>query len=227
MPSRGQLPDDLAPLADRQNIEMPDAYFVFAAERLVQALEEIVSPPRAGRSTKKTATFETKPVSTRVPSVLDQRSIRGRFGGAIAALAGLAVLGVAGAKFVIDSSPPSVVDVAGLKIRIDGSPPVPEPVRPVLRLLDHELIEYILTNYGGANRVDTCYHAPNPDELEAASVKSRLKALGLINFEEEEWSENGKPCEAGSKTTYTPLYDEVRRYLLDSLSRTKLPATDR
>ena len=68
---------------------------------------------------------------------------------------------------------------------------------------------------------DTCYHTPNPDELEANSVKSRLKALGLVRFEKEEWSDNGKPCEAGSITTYTPLYDEVRRYLLAALSTTR------
>jgi hypothetical protein len=117
----------------------------------------------------------------------------------------------------------ATVEVAGLKIQLAkrGIPLPLERVRAVLPQLDDALIENILSNYGGANRVDTCYHAPNPDELEASSVKSRLKALGLINFEKENWSENGKPCEAGSKTTYTPLYDEVREYLLDVLSKTR------
>ena len=117
----------------------------------------------------------------------------------------------------------ATVEVAGLKIRLAKRdiPAPPEPVRAVLPQLDHELIENILSNYGGANRVDTCYHTPNPDELEANSVKSRLKALGLVRFEKEEWSDNGKPCEAGSITTYTPLYDEVRRYLLAALSTTR------
>jgi hypothetical protein len=115
------------------------------------------------------------------------------------------------------------VEVAGLKIQLPKRdiPPPPDSVRTILPHLDHALIENILSNYGGDNRVDTCYHAPDPDELGAKSVKSRLKALGLINFEKEDRSENGKPCEAGSKTTYTPLYDEVRKYLLDVLSTTR------
>jgi hypothetical protein len=120
----------------------------------------------------------------------------------------------------------ATVEVAGVKILLakgefkETTPP-PESIRAVLVQLDRPLIEHILNNFGGTLRVDTCYHARNPDEFEPNSVKSRLKALGLINFDKEEWSQNGQPCEAGSKTTYTPLYDEVRRYLIDLLSATR------
>jgi hypothetical protein len=75
-----------------------------------------------------------------------------------------------------------------------------------------------LRYYGGTNRIDTCYDSSNPEEFGGSSDESRLKKLGLINFEKEVWYQDGKRCEAGSRTTYTPLYDEVRRYLIDVLS---------
>ena len=115
------------------------------------------------------------------------------------------------------------IDVAGFKLTLPKSeiPSPPDAIKSTLPQLDPDLIANIVSNYGGHNRVDTCYQSENDDELEADSTKSRLKSLGLINFNKEEFRQAGKVCPSASITTYTRNYDLVRSYLIQVTSSLK------
>jgi len=116
------------------------------------------------------------------------------------------------------------IDVVGFKLTLPKNeiPSPPEPIRAVLPKLDPYLIVNIVSNYGGKNRVDTCYETANDDEMAADSVKTRLKEFKLINFEKESFTtKEGKACPSASVTTYTRNYDLVRAYLLQVISSVK------
>ena len=112
------------------------------------------------------------------------------------------------------------IEISGLKVTLskDEIPPPPDDVKEVLPQLDAKLIEFIVANVGGKNTLDICYRDRNPEEFMEESVSNRLRKLDLITFEKEQWHESdGTPCSIGSKTKYTPLYDAVRKYLIDVL----------
>jgi hypothetical protein len=112
------------------------------------------------------------------------------------------------------------IEISGLKVALSKNeiPPPPDDVKKVLPQLDAKLIEFIVANVGGNNTLDICYHDTNPEEFMEDSVSNRLRKLDLITFEKEPWHESdGTPCSIGSKTKYTPLYDVVRKYLIDVL----------
>jgi hypothetical protein len=118
----------------------------------------------------------------------------------------------------------ATVEIAGLKITLPKSeiPQAPDAIKNILPHLDSDMIANIIANVGGDNKVDTCYPVAEPDELTRDdSVKSRLKHLGLIVFEKEDFTANGRTCAAASKTTYTHTYDLVRQYLIEILSSLK------
>lgn len=117
----------------------------------------------------------------------------------------------------------TTIDVAGFKMTLPKSevPSPPDAIKSILPQLDADLIANIVSNYGGHNRVDTCYQTDDDDELNSDSVKSRLKKLGLISFDKESFIQNGKPCPSASMTTYTHNYNLVRNYLLQVISSVK------
>lgn len=96
-------------------------------------------------------------------------------------------------------------------------PTPPAAIRQVLTELRPEMIRYIVANVGGNNTNDFC-NRDSLDEFESGSVSSRLDRLKMIRFVRQDWHDAQGPCPGiGSKTTFTPLYDSVRNYLLSIL----------
>ena len=118
----------------------------------------------------------------------------------------------------------TTIDVAGFKLSLPKNeiPNPPSSIKAVLPRLDADLITNIVSNYGGKNRVDTCYDSASDDEMAADSVKTRLKELKLISFEREPFvTKEGRICPSASLTTYTRDYDMVRAYLIQIISSVK------
>jgi hypothetical protein len=105
------------------------------------------------------------------------------------------------------------VEIAGLKINLPKSalPSAPERVKNILPKLESEDIDFIIANIGEDNTLDICHQDANLDAFKENSVFSRLNKLEMITFEKEQrLDQNGKPCAAGSKTQYKPLYNLVK-----------------
>jgi hypothetical protein len=83
--------------------------------------------------------------------------------------------------------------------------------------LDSDAIDSIVANLGYGRTLDICYHEADPDDFKDNSARSRFKKWGLITFDKETLSEDGKPCVAGSRTKYNAAYDETRNYLISVL----------
>lgn len=117
----------------------------------------------------------------------------------------------------------ATVEIAGLKITLPKSELLPPPaqIKHILPQLTPATIQNIVSNYGGKNRVDTCYTSTDDDELKDGSTKDRLKKFCLIRFEREDPSIVGKDCKDASITTYTPEYDLTRDYLINVLKNIK------
>jgi len=112
------------------------------------------------------------------------------------------------------------VEIAGLKITLSKSaiPSPPERVKNVLPQLEPEDIDFIIATTGGDNTLNICHQDAELEAFKENSVFSRLKKLEMITFEKAQVpSPNGKPCLAGSKTQFEPLYNLVRSYLIDVL----------
>lgn len=108
------------------------------------------------------------------------------------------------------------VEIAGLKIILPKSA-IPTPTDDVKAVLPKILppdVDFIIANVGGDNTLDICYQDKELAAFDNNSVFVRLKELELITFERETLYQGGKPCLAGSKTTYKPLYNSVRSYLI-------------
>ena len=66
------------------------------------------------------------------------------------------------------------IQVPGITLKLPKAevPEPPDAIKDVLPKLEPDMITFIMANYGGNNRVDTCYKTAPPDEMRSDSVKA-------------------------------------------------------
>jgi hypothetical protein len=101
-------------------------------------------------------------------------------------------------------------------------PEPPEDIGPILTELTPSMIRWI-TVHEGLHPLDIC-NRDNQNEFKSNSVSSQLAKRELITFATE-LDQKDCPPKLGSHTTFTPLYYEVRSYLISVLTSLKFKKT--